>query len=643
MPVSSLPARAGALAHWLLIGLFAVFAAASLTRARLTGDGLEYLLMSQALVAHGSPEVRESDLAALAALPAKARERARLDPGRWQEAMTRVRRDGALELGFARGADGEVYAIHFWVYSLLAAPLYALAALLQVNPFLALASLNLVFVAATAACLRAWFPQAGAAPPLLLLVMGPLFYGFWPGPEVMSGCCVLLAVLAALRRDLALAVFLAGLGATQNPPIAGLIPAAGAYWLLYRLFPGTILLPATARPRGAKAALVCAGIALAALPWAYNQRVFGTPSIIGKYFTDRALVTPERMFSFLFDLNQGLFVGFPALLAIGAVVLASVPAQRRAAWSAHFLIAFLLTLGMAAPALSATNWNSGAVFVSRYAYWGAMPMLAVGIAGLAAAPRARRAALALALLLQLLAAWQVWQGGAPTYLAHSRLAQWVLDHAPRFYNPDPEIFLKRSARRELLPTHDLVGLHQGPQGPTKLLRYWTNAESAGLCGPGTQLAAEHVVTLASGWRYYNGKLRCVPGRAPGVGWTIGARQGRSAILGAGWSQVEDSGVWTDGRRAVLVLPLPEGRQARALSLEGGYVDAVHETELAVNGVDLGPVRLGRGAVALPPAARAGHTLTVELRHPHPALPAGAPAGSRALGFFLRGVYVELSP
>lgn len=643
MPVSPLSSRANALARWLLIALFAVFAVASLTRARLSGDGLEYLLMSQALVAHASPDIRDADIAAIAALPARARARAQIQPESWKDPMTRIRRDGALELGFARGADGKVYAIHFWMYSLLAAPLYALTVLFKANPFLALAGLNLVFVGVAATRLRAWFPQAGPAAPLLLLVMGPLFYGFWSGPEVMSGCCVLLAVLAALRRDLALAVFLAGLGATQNPPIAGLIAAAGGYWLLYRLFPRAALFEAPARRPRRDAALVLAGLALAALPWVYNQLVFGTPSIIGKHFTDRSLVTPERMFSFLFDLSQGLFVCFPALLGLGAVVLAAARG-RRAAWLAHLLIAFLLTVGMAVPALSATNWNSGAVIVSRYAYWAGMPMLAVGIAGLAAiSPRARRAALALALLLQLLAGWQLWQGGAPTYLAHSRLAQWVLDHAPRFYNPDPEIFLKRANRRELLPTHDLVSLHQGPQGPTKLLRYWTNSDSAGLCAPGTNLAAEHVTTLASGWRYYNGNLHCVPGRAPGVGWTIGARLGRSAILGEGWSAVEDSGIWTDGKRATLVLPLPEGRAARGLALEGGYFDTVRETGLSINGVDLGPVVLGRGMIEVPPAARTGRVLTVELRHPRPGVPAGASPDTRQLSFFLRGVYVELTP
>lgn len=629
-----------------LVLLFAMLALSSLLKARLTGDGLEYLMMTQSLVAHQSVDLRESDIEALAALKPRTLQRASLNPAAMKDAMTRIRRDGAIELGFARGIDGKVYAIHFWMFSLLAAPFAALGALMGVNPFVPLVALSIVFLAVTASRLLAWFPRAGALELALLAVMGPVFYLSWSGPEVMSGCCVLLAVLAALRRDLALSVALAGLGATQNPSIAGLIPAAAGYWLLYRIAPSLSWSEAPRRPALRNVFLVAAGALMAALPFLYNQAVFGVPSIIGKHFTDRSLVTPERMFSFLFDLNQGLFIGFPALLSCAAIVLVCIGRERRKAWLAHAAIAFVLTLGLALPTLSATNWNSGAIIVSRYAYWAAMPLLAVCILGLVQLDaRARRIALLSSLALQALAAWQAYRPGVASYLVHGRIAQRVLDRAPRFYNPDPEIFLKRELHKEVLLTNDTVIVHEGVRGATKLMRHWTNdSATAGLCAPGTLLKADHVTTLASGWRYYNGALRCEPGREPGRVWTIGADPEALKILASGWSHNEGTGVWSDGKRSRLLLTVPEGREARFLALLGGYYETVKETQLAINGIPVGTVVLGRDRIPVPPAARASRVLEVELVHSQPGVPAGATSSdARQLGFFLRSAYLELAP
>jgi hypothetical protein len=226
------------------------------------------------------------------------------------------------------------------------------------------------------------------------------------------------------------------------------------------------------------------------------------------------------------------------------------------------------------------------------------------------------------------------------------VAQRVLDRAPQFYNPDPEIFLKRELHKELLLTNDEVVVHQGLRGPTKLMRHWTNTSgTAGLCAPGTLLKADDVVTLASGWRYYNGALRCEPGREPGLVWTIGASPDAIKILVSGWSNNEGTGVWSDGKRSLLRLPIPEGRDAVALALLGGYYDTVKETEMSINGIPVGTVILGRARIPVPAAARASRVLEVELVHPRPGIPAGAGSSSdaRQLGFFLRSAYVELAP
>jgi hypothetical protein len=622
--------------------LCAVFALVCLSKARLIGDGMEYLAMAQGFVAHGSPELRPSDIAALKAMPPKALARARLEPDVLAQAFEHVRGEGSIELGFARGSDGGVHAIHFWMYSLLAAPFYALVTLLGQNPFMALVALNLVILGATAWRLRAWLPAAGLPELGLLLLMGPAYYTVWIGPEVMTGCCVLLATIAALRRDLPLMVALAGLGATQNPSVAGLIPAAAAYALLYRWFPSTALLPVEQRTRPLRAVLlVLAGLVAAVLPYLHNQALFGMPSIIGHYYTDIGLITPERLFSFLFDLNQGMLIGLPGLPAcIALVTLAIAPAQR-SAWLPQLAIALLLTLGMALPTLGAVNWNSGALIVSRYAYWCAMPLLAVCLAGLVQLDMRRRwLVLVLAVLLQGLAGWQAYRSRGPAFTAHGRLAAWVLDHAPRYYNPDPEIFLERERHREDLATHDQVVVHRGPDGPTKLMRFWSNSlDAGGLCAPGTHLGAAQVRTLASGWRYYNAPLHCKPGPAPVLRVEIGPAT--PPILGTGWSLVQGKAVWNEGPRATLRVPLPAGRRPGAIGLDGHYHAGLRSSRIVINGIDLGEFALGQAPLALPAALASARVLDIEIVHTTAPGPASE-RDPRALGFLLQGVSVEFA-
>ncbi len=637
MPVPALLQR---LERPVLLLLCALFAVLCLSKARIIGDGLEYLAMTQGFAAHGSPELRRADAEAFKAMPPKALERARLRPDIMDGAIARIEAEGVIELGFARALDGSVQAIHFWMYSLLAVPFYWLVTALGQNPFMALVALNLAILGLAAWRLRTWLPAR--TPELALFgLMGPLYYTVWIGPEVMAGCCVLLSTLALLRRDYAVAVALAGLGATQNPSIAGLILAAPCHAALLRLFPASACCDAApARPRWADYALVYAGVAAACLPYLHNQRQFGVPSIIVRYYNDVALATPVRLFSFLFDLNQGLVVGFPALLSCAAIVAWRIGRARRRAWLLHAAIACVLCLGLALPTLTAMNWNSGALVVSRYAYWTAMPLLAVCLAGLARLDlRSRYLALGLALLLQGASGWQAWHSRTPSYLAHGRVAAWVLDHAPHWYNPDPEIFLERERGEDGFTTHDKVVLHRSAQGATKLMRYWSNTgDAGGLCAPGSHLAGADVVTLASGWRYYNAPLRCDSGAAPGRRFGFGEGQTAPTLV-AGWSNLEGTAVWTDAPRSVLRLALAPGRRVARIAVEGRYFEGVTGTRMAVNGVALGEVKLGPGPIAMPEALGAAPLLEIVVEHRAPP-PAPGAGEQRLLAFFLHGVYVE---
>jgi len=620
----------------LLLGTF--------SNAGIDGDGTEYVMMAHGFYRHATPEISPLDIADIMALPEAVAARTGLSRALLASLPEMLEEGLPLYAGFARSTHGGIQAIHFWMYSLLAAPFYALTVLLGLKPALAFVALNILVLVITAMRIARWFPATGLAGTVFVIMLGPVFYLRWTGPEVFSACLALLATLAMLRRDTALAIALAGFAATQNPAIAGLIPAAGLYHGLLVLRPAWALWPRVQAGSLRNTALAGAGILLAALPFLYNQWMFGVPSIIAAHFTEPGLVSWRRFSSFFLDLNQGMVVGLPGLL-FGIVLLAAwLTGPFRKHWLACAAGAACLTCGMAFPALSTVNWNSGYVGVLRYAYWAAMPLVAVCLIGLDRLPANRRRALVAGVVV--CQALTMWQSGWPRgygYSNHTRLATTVLDHAPSLYNPDPEIFFEREMHLERDMPRDSVIVHHGAGGPTKIMRSWSNVHaSAGICAPG-QVILSSGSDAGRGWRYLNAPFVCGAPPASSIGWLVGTAGGdRPAPLGGGWSQVEPTGVWSDGARSVLTIALPAGRDVRRLALDGTYLVPGGKTDVTINGIDLGRIALGAGPIPIPPAAQRSAALEVVLTHPHPATPAslGMSEDYRQLSFYLQRIYLD---
>jgi hypothetical protein len=637
------PARQG-IRRLGVIAIGLVLLCCAFLKPQIDGDGLEYVMMAHAFYRHATPEIRQSDIAEIMALPGSQARTNGLPTKLLAEVPQKLGQSGAPFAGFAGGGAGGIHAIHFWMYSLLAAPFHAVAVSLGLNPALAFAALNLLIVGLSAGLILRWLPKAGLTELVILALLGPVFYLRWTGPEIFSACCALLATLAMIRRDAALAMFLAGFGATQNPAIAGLILAAGASWGLFALRPGWALRQTTRTTRTRNTALGIAGIVLAVLPYVHNEIVFGMPSIIAVHFTDPRVVSRERLSSFFFDLNQGLIAGFPGLV-LGAVLLAALLDKTcRFRWLAYAVAACCLTLGLAFPSLAAVNWNNGYIVVLRYAYWAVMPVVAVCMIGLGQLSAARRrAVLAGIVVCQALTMWQANWPRNSGYLKHSRLASWVLDHAPQLYHPDPEVFFERETHKEQELARDRVIVHHGAGGPTKLMRSWLNTEDSGGVCPPQQVILSAGAGTALGWEYFDAPFQCGQAKQQGADWLLGAAgSGQAALLKEGWSGLEPAGVWTEGSRSVLTIPLAPGKGFRRLGIDGAYLRPGTMTDLTINDVHLGPVRLGAGPIALPPSVQHASALRIVLLHPHPVSPAslGMSDDKRPLAFFLRRIHLD---
>lgn len=605
-------------------------------RAHMGGDVTEYVLTTIAIASHGSADIHLEDIARGRELVPWLKEPFDL--------LEQGMRGNAQQLyaAFVRGREGEVYAIHFWGYPALAALPYKLLEALGAPPLKAFQVVNMAAVFILGLALNRLFRSPGKAllGVGLFMLCGGWLYVNWSSPECLSAAA-LLAGLALYASGAPIAgAILAGLAGQQNPTILVFFGFAPLMQLL---------LDYDAR-RGLRANLLCvlqlrhlvalaAGGAVFALPILFNLYQFGVPNIIAKLFSDPGLIGRARLFSFYFDLSQGMIIAIPGLvIALLAWGWRTHPAGARR----ELLLlgaACLFTLALAIPALAVLNWNSGANGVMRYAFWAAMPLLFVFLLRLSHTARWPVAVLLPLVVLQVLAMISARSYG---YVEFSPAAKWVMAHATRLYHPEPEIFAERLGHHDNYIYPDQIHVRTNATGVAQTLY---NAVHPGveqrLCGVDGQLAADTTFTFtARHWRYIDGPVRCVSHAMPQQSFQYEQfAQGTGITLAAGWGAVEANGgdwngLWSTGQRSFVVLRSTPGSAPATILILGHYFEGNARTRVAVNGTDLGWHNLAAPArLPLPPGTRGD--IAVELIHEAPRTP--TPADGRQLALFLRQV------
>jgi hypothetical protein len=480
-------------------------------QARPRGDSGEYVLMATAFARHLSPDIREDDVRSVE----------RTEPG-LARLMRRTRAgmvsaEPVLLGSIHRAPSGAYYSFHFWLYSLLAAPFVGVTMLVHASPVLALTLLN-----AGAVLAAAWYAFVsvrgvrGLAFAVAFLVSGTTYYLPWTGPEALTASAALVSALAAMQGRMGVALLAAGVASAQNPGALALAAMALGWWFLLQRRPGSRLLPgAGAAPlNGRLLALALGGACVAGASPLFFLVVFGEPSLIAKYTTDRSLATGSRAFSLLFDLNQGMLIGVPGVMLgiLGATIAAvrqPAPAVRHTVLFA-FALAWTTVLLMLLPSLTTHNWNSGCAVFVRYSYWSAMPLLAT-LLGIAGCSRGRLGGVVAtsAFVVQLVpVVLNGVTGDRVWYTRHNGIARFVMERAPALYNPEPEIFLERTLRRETSAESHPVVAWPNEDSPKKLLVTRPGRIRARQPCDGGAFEAASVVDVGGGKRYVNGPFRC---------------------------------------------------------------------------------------------------------------------------------------
>lgn len=501
-------------AFWaVFVALLVLFA---FTGVRPRGDSGEYVLMASAFAIHASPDIREEDSRwVLANEPRLARLMNRVSTGIEERAPVLL---GSIH----RSPTGDYYSFHFWLYSLLAAVFLWPMDLVGGSPLNALVAVNVVvLIVATAYAVSGLKGFLRFALPVGFLFSGTSFYAGWTGPEALTASAALVSTVAAMRGSLGVSLLASGVAASQNPGAAGLAVQAFGYFLALRRDPGLSPFPRVSEHRSAAVQMGLAGLALVLAPPVFFGVMFGEPSLIAKHTTDASLIGFARAFSFVFDLNQGMVVGVPGVLA-GLVVAALLvfTSSRAEVEQRRTVITVAFALGTATlmmiPSLSTHNWNSGSAVFMRYAYWVAVPLLVAFISLLARLESRQRTAVTVGAALLQLAVLELHgvQGESARYTQHGPLATFALRHFPAAYNPVPEIFRERTLGREAPVDRYPVVTWPSPDAPVKVLVTGSaTVVLPTLCGT-VPVESPTVIAASPEDRYWNGPFRCQGARSP---------------------------------------------------------------------------------------------------------------------------------
>lgn len=397
------------------------------------GDSFEYLLMSEAIFNHGSPDITAADVAVFDKKFDHTYFWISKDIGYLFNEPTFMKSFA----GFYTNLQGKHFSYHFWFYPLLNLPARYLVQALNINPERAFQITHalILFIVVLVVYYSKRLTEKEKILLLILYIISPgIFYLPLAHPEFLVYSLMFLSGIFLLERRYLLAILLSAVAAMQNLPL-GLF---GAFIILLFLY-----------KKGFTVKNLCKS-SFAFLPalippvfYIYNYQ---TPSLIASTgFLNLNFTTLEKLFSLFFDLNQGLLIGMPVLLLVIGVLIW----KARRVWKEGFKNNLtvhdgILPVALVIALVSCTmmNWNAGQQVIHRYGIWVA-PLFLIYL--VAQKNFINRYLLAFILVIQL-AVVVHYKGfyAEGEYVKHKGIAKFFLRHAPSLYNPVPEVFAERT-------------------------------------------------------------------------------------------------------------------------------------------------------------------------------------------------------
>ncbi|MBU9262818.1 hypothetical protein KTD13_20945 [Burkholderia multivorans] len=587
---------------WMALVLVVFFSGLSVRKIQpnVSGDGIEYTLMAQAFLTHGTPNITQDDYEKVRAYSGDARTNVPEVAGIFPLTASPP---------FFRDIDGRYYSYHFWLYSLFVAPFLFLVKLFGAATPWAFVATNLTFSIVASCVICAWRGISREKRLLLLTLYwsaGTIPYIGWTHPEVFSASLLVVAIVMVLSRRYVTGAVAAAMVAQQNPPALFLV----AIFLIIDFFSNCKKTGAIV-PSVRKTIEWVACVALAFLSIGFCYIHFRTGNLIANSgFTRVELISIERLWSFYFDLNQGIIVLLWPLLIIVPVMVAYGVMVKKLKME-DFIVAIALvctSIVMAIPSVSATNFNSGASFVLRYAYWASIPLLFAVMLLYVEDNRSRGLVyIAVAFFSAMNLSYYKGEGGV--WLYYTPVAEKVMARFPGMYNPVPEIFAERGLHFDGALNEQSVYYYVWRGNVRKVLlheRYGDIARFKCFNGDAASRYVDSISRVEQGWAYFNLKSGCTtlyngPGTykvqpAIDVGNTLYFRKGGNGgiYLDTGWSRPEAWGIWSGANEASIVLSLKRDDVSELSLVVSALVTPSRPEQLvdvSINGVSAGSVSL----------------------------------------------------
>ena len=394
------------------------------------GDAHEYLQMLQAWRNHASPDLRPQDA---------------------QEVGEMLRFPGMAPdyykpfLGFFPDRNGLFYCWHFWLYSLAAVPAKMLLSsfnLPEINAFY-WTNLVLLLLSAYVVLFHSALSEAKRWMLVGLATLSPvLWYVNWMHPEAFCWSLVMLAVAAFTARRYAWGAFCVALASWQNPQLAFVSFFAVVLAMHAALQKGasgnTSPEPAMRQSARVEVVATLVATALCFVPPLFYQWHYGWSNLILREqgFPSARFITWSKVWSALFDLNQGLLAYVPLLLMLAGAALFVALKERR--WKV--LGIFVTLILMIVATTSSPVWVSATAGLQRYSVW-MLPLWAWLIVEVLPDTRLLRGLVVAAVFVQ--AVIVASDSGEMDHQKVKPLARLVWDIAPAQYNPEFMIFQQR--------------------------------------------------------------------------------------------------------------------------------------------------------------------------------------------------------
>lgn len=416
------------------------------------GDGFEYIIMTEALYNHFTPEIKADDVISLREQLIKHHGLTDYPRKEYMDILiqslsTKNRPFMQDYNGLYNSKTNTVYSYHFFTYPLYSVIGKVFCMTFNLSPLKAFHLSNALAVIIVCFLLLFFFSKS-----FIVSVFSALCFCFgvnywylgWEHTEIFTTCLVASGLIFYFKERTILGLIILAVATTQNQPLIIFLFSLACITLTkdflktkklnFRLI--------------FKLALI--GF-IAIIPMLFYYYHYNTTNLISVLdCLDNRYITLNRVTGFYFDINQGMILCLPLILPTYLVVLVLYVFNKNINYVLRIesLVIFIAMIGITTVVSTMSIWNAGQAIVNRYVTW----VSAIAFIHLIFLIKDYKPMLKLFLFNNFLVT-QIfvcfyfqrinlfdWE-----FAQHKDIAKWVMANHPDLYNPDPAIFATRTS------------------------------------------------------------------------------------------------------------------------------------------------------------------------------------------------------